>query len=88
MSGICHGQLIQQRMICAFNRRVKARLFGIGLFVLKNFIPHQDEYKEKFTLNYQRPYIVHKALSGDALVLSKMDGQEWPTPIKLDSLKR
>ncbi|XP_015162186.1 uncharacterized protein [Solanum tuberosum] len=85
---VCHGQLYQQRMICAFNKRVRARIFEIGQLVLKRIFPHQDEYKEKFTPNWQGPYIVRKVLSGDALVLSEMDGTEWPKLINSDAVKR
>ena len=45
---ICHGQLYRQRMIRAFHKRVKARIFEVGQLVLKRIFPHQDEYKGKF----------------------------------------
>ena len=48
---ICHGQLYRQRMICAFHKRVRARIFEIGQLVLKHIFPYQNEYKGKFALN-------------------------------------
>ncbi|XP_015159345.1 uncharacterized protein [Solanum tuberosum] len=47
-----------------------------------------DEYKGKFAPNWQGPYMVRKVLSGGALVLSEMDGIEWPKPINSDDVKR
>ncbi|XP_049366592.1 uncharacterized protein LOC125831436 [Solanum verrucosum] len=84
----CHGQLYRQRMIRAFHKKVRARMFEVGQLVLKRIFPHQDEYKGKFSPNWQGPYMVHKVLSRGALVLSEMDGAEWPKPINSDSIKR
>ncbi|XP_027768271.1 uncharacterized protein LOC114074457 [Solanum pennellii] len=74
MVAVCHGQLYRQRMIRAFHKRVRARIFEISQLVLKRIFPHQEEYKGKFAPNWQGPYMVLKVLSGDSLVLSDMDG--------------
>ena len=71
---VCHGQLYRQRMIRAFHKRVKNRIFEVGQLVLKRIFPHQDEYKGNFAPNLQGPYMVRKVLSGGALVLLEMDG--------------
>ncbi|XP_059284798.1 uncharacterized protein LOC132038091 [Lycium ferocissimum] len=84
---ICHRQLYQQRMAHAFNKRVRARLFQIGQMVLKRVFPHQDESKGKFSPNWKGPFIVYKVLSGGAVLLAEMDGQEWPKPINSDAIK-
>nr|XP_019067535.1 uncharacterized protein K02A2.6-like [Solanum lycopersicum] len=60
---VCHGKLYRQRMVRAFHKRVKARIFKVGQLVLKRFFPHQDEYKGKFAPNLQGPYMVRKVLS-------------------------
>uniref|UniRef100_M1BPN3 Integrase n=1 Tax=Solanum tuberosum TaxID=4113 RepID=M1BPN3_SOLTU len=57
---VCHGQLYRQRMIRAFHKKVRARIFENGQLVLKRIFPHQDEYKVKFAPNWQRPYMVRK----------------------------
>ncbi|KAK4724714.1 hypothetical protein R3W88_027493 [Solanum pinnatisectum] len=88
MVAVCHGQMYQQRMIRAFHKKVKARIFEVGQLVLKRIFPHQDEYKGKFAPNWQGPYMVRKVLFGGALVLSEMDGTEWPKPINSDVVKR
>ncbi|XP_060170467.1 uncharacterized protein LOC132601398 [Lycium barbarum] len=63
MVTVCHSHLYRQRMARAFNKRVKTRLFQIGQLVLKRIFPHQDEYKGKFSPNWQGPYVIHKVLS-------------------------
>ncbi|XP_059277931.1 uncharacterized protein LOC132032176 [Lycium ferocissimum] len=88
MIAVCHGQLYRQRMARAFNKRVRARLFQIRQMVLKRIFPHQDEYKGKFAPNWQGSCVVRKVLSGRAVVLAEMDGQEWPKPINSDAIKR
>ncbi|XP_060177965.1 uncharacterized protein LOC132607903 [Lycium barbarum] len=85
---VCHDQLYRQRMARAFNKRVKTRLFQIGQIVLKRIFPYKVEYKGKFDPNWQGPYVVRKVLSGRAVVLREMDGQEWPKPITSDAIKR
>ncbi|XP_015164022.1 uncharacterized protein K02A2.6-like [Solanum tuberosum] len=76
------------RMIRAFNKKVRSRTFEEGQLVLKRIFPHQDEYKGKFAPNWQGPYMVRKVLSRGTLILSGMDGQEWPKPINSDAVKR
>ncbi|XP_059281009.1 uncharacterized protein LOC132034642 [Lycium ferocissimum] len=88
MVAVCHGQLYRQRMSRAFNKRVRTRLFQIKQLVLKRVFPHQEEYKGKFAPNWQGPYMVRKVLSGGAVVLAEMNGQEWPKAINADALKR
>ncbi|XP_015077281.1 uncharacterized protein LOC107021182 [Solanum pennellii] len=88
MVAVFHGQLYRQRMIRAFHKRVRARIFEAGQFVLKRIFSHQDEYKGKFALNRQGPYMVRKVLSGGAFVLSEMDDTVWPKPINSDAVKR
>ena len=72
MSVLCHGQLYQQRMIRAFNKKVRVRTFEVGQLVLKRIFPHQEEYKGKFAPNWQGLYVFHKVLSRGDLVLAEM----------------
>lgn len=68
MTVVCHGQLYQQRMIHAFNKKVRPRMFKVGQLVLKRIFPNQEEHKGKFAPNWQGPYMVRKVLSGGALI--------------------
>ncbi|XP_070007334.1 uncharacterized protein [Nicotiana sylvestris] len=81
-------QLYQNIMSRAFNKRVKPRQFAPGQLVLKKIFPHQDEAKGKLCPNWQGPYMVHRVLTGGALILAEMDREVWPKPINLDAVKR
>ncbi|XP_070014872.1 uncharacterized protein [Nicotiana sylvestris] len=88
MNAICHGQLYQNKMSRAFNKRVKPTQFTPGQLVLKQISPHQDEAKGEFSPNWQGPYIVHRVLTGGALILAEMDGEIWPKHINSNVVKR
>ncbi|XP_049386034.1 uncharacterized protein LOC125850203 [Solanum stenotomum] len=88
MNAVCHGQLYQHRMVKAFNKKVRLRQFEPGQLVLKRIFPHQDEAKGKFAPNWQGPYMVHRVLTGGALILAEMDGKIWPKAINADAVKR
>ncbi|XP_070054606.1 uncharacterized protein [Nicotiana tomentosiformis] len=47
-----------------------------------------DKAKRKFSPNWQGPYMVHRVLTGGALILVEIDGEIWPKPINLDAVKR
>ncbi|XP_060182932.1 uncharacterized protein LOC132612871 [Lycium barbarum] len=88
MDAVCHGQLYQNRISKAFNKRVRPRKFEPGQLVLKRIFPHQDKAKGKFTPNWKGPYVVHRVLSGGALILAEMDGKVSTKPINSDSIKK
>ncbi|XP_070025035.1 uncharacterized protein [Nicotiana sylvestris] len=52
---VCHGQLYQQRMARAYNKKV-------GQLVLRRILPHHKEAKGKFAPNWRGPYIIRKLL--------------------------
>ncbi|XP_055830980.1 uncharacterized protein LOC129900016 [Solanum dulcamara] len=88
MDAVCHGQLYQNRMAKAFNKKVKPRQFTPGQLVLKKIFPHQGEAKGKFAPKWQGPYMVHRVLSGGAVILAEMDGTVSTKPINSDSIKK
>ncbi|XP_070042490.1 uncharacterized protein [Nicotiana tomentosiformis] len=88
MNAVCHGQLYQNRIARAFNKKVRSRQFTPGQLVLKRIFLHQDEANGKFLPNWQGPYMVHRVLTGGALILAKIDGEIWPKPINSDAVKR
>ncbi|XP_070057193.1 uncharacterized protein [Nicotiana tomentosiformis] len=88
MNAVCHGQLYQNWMARAFNKKVRSRKFMPGQLVLKWIFPYQDEAKGKFSPNWQGPFMVHRVLTGGALILAEMDGEIWPRPINLNAVKR
>ena len=47
---------------------------------------HQS--KGKWMPNYEGPYVVRKFLSGGALILSTMDGEDLPSPVNKGAVKK
>ncbi|XP_075087648.1 uncharacterized protein LOC142169653 [Nicotiana tabacum] len=88
IDAVCHGQLYQNRMASAFNKRVKPRQFTTEQLVLRKIFPHQEEAKGKFAPNWQSHYVVHRALLDRALILAEMDGRVNTKPINSDIIKR
>jgi len=88
LTTVCHGQLYQRRMKKAFDKRVRPREFHEGELVLKKILPIQKDHRGKWTPNYEGPYVVKKAFSGGALILTRMDGEELPLPVNSDAVKK
>ena len=88
LTAACNGQLYQRRMKRAFDKMVRPREFHKGDLVLKKILPIQKDHRGKWTPNYEGPYVVKKAFSGGALVLTKMDREELPLPVNSDAVKK
>ncbi|KAI5442238.1 hypothetical protein KIW84_011344 [Lathyrus oleraceus] len=85
---ICHGQLYQQRMKRAFGRKVRPRVYYVGDMVLKRILPPQNDRRGKWTPHYEGPFVVKKVFSGGALLLTTMDGEDFPSPVNADAVKK
>jgi len=85
---ICHHQLYQKTMGKAYDKKVRPRLFQERDLVLKKILSLPGEDHNKWTLNYEGPYVVKKAFSGEALKLSRMDVEDLARPVHSDSAKR
>ncbi|XP_070057319.1 uncharacterized protein [Nicotiana tomentosiformis] len=70
MNAVCHSPLYQNRMARVFNKKVRPRQFIQGQLVLKWIFLHQDEAKGKFSPIWQDPDMVHRVLTGGALIPS------------------
>lgn len=64
------------------------RLWREGDLVLKKIIPIQNDRRGKWTPNFEGPYVVKRAFSGGALILTNMDGDELPNPVNSDAVKK
>ena len=42
----------------------------------------------KWTPNYEGPYVVKRAFSGGALMLTTMDGEDFTRPVNSDAVKK
>ncbi|XP_070011271.1 uncharacterized protein [Nicotiana sylvestris] len=51
LEAVCHGQLYQQRMERAYNKKVRPQKFEVDQLVLRRILPHQAEAKGKFAPN-------------------------------------
>ena len=85
---IFHQQLYQRRMAKAYDRKVRPREFKEGDLVLQKILPLPSEDRSKWASNYEGPYVVKKAFSRGALLLTRMDGDDLPRPLNSDSMKK
>ena len=83
-----HGQLYQKRLMRAHEKKIHPRQFQEGDLVLKKILPIQKDQRRKWTPNYEGPYMVKKAFSGGALILTKMDWEDLPFPVNSDVVKK
>ncbi|KAK5832732.1 hypothetical protein PVK06_016535 [Gossypium arboreum] len=88
LRAICHGQMYQKRMIAAHDKKVRPREFHEGELVLRKILPVQKDLRGKWAPNWEGPYVVKKAFSGGALILTEMDGKELSNPVNSDAVKK
>ena len=88
LAAVCHGQLYQKRMKKTFDKKVRPREFHKGDLVVKKIISVQKDHRGKWMPNYEGPYVVKKAFSRGALILTRMDGEELPLPVNSDTVKK
>ena len=88
LKAICHGQMYQKRMIAAHDKKVRPREFHEGELVLRKILPIQKDLRRKGALNWKGLYIVKKAFSSGALILTEMDEKELPNPVNSDAVKK
>ena len=77
MKAICHGQLYQKRMMRAHDKKIWPRQFQEGELVLKRISQNRQDASGKWSPN-----------SGGALILTEMEGKEFPSPINADRVKK
>ena len=80
MTIMCHGYLYQRRIERAFNKKVRPRVFEEGDLVLKKCNQAMSDHRGKFTPTYEGLYVVKKAFSGGALILTNMDENDLNMP--------
>ncbi|KAI5430650.1 hypothetical protein KIW84_035022 [Lathyrus oleraceus] len=79
---------ITNRMKKAFDKKVKPRVFREGDLVLKKVLSFAPDSRGKWTPNYEGPYVVKRAFSGGALMLTTMDGEDFTRPVNSDAVKK
>ena len=88
MAAISHGRLYQNRVKNAFDKMVRPHKFSKGDLVLKKVSQAQKDHRGKWAPNYEGPFVVKKAFSGGALLLTNMDDEELSLPINSDIIKQ
>ena len=56
--------------------------------MLKKILPNQQDQRGKWAPNWDGPYVVKKAFSRRALILTEMDENDLPSPINSDVVKK
>ena len=87
MIAMSHRRLYQSRVKNAFDKRVRPCKFSEGDLVLKKVLQVQKDHQGKWTPNYEGPFMVKKAFSRGALLLTNMDDEELPSPLNFDVVK-
>ncbi|KAA3481786.1 RNA-directed DNA polymerase [Gossypium australe] len=82
LKAVRHGQMYQKRIMRAYKKTVCPKEFH------ERDLVWEKDFRGKWMPNWEGPYIVKKAFSGGALVLTEMDGKSLPNPVNLDSVKK
>ena len=72
----------------AHNKKIQPRQFKMGDLVLRKILPNQQDPKGKWASKWQSSYIVKKVFSEGTLILTEMDGDELPSPINSNAVKK
>ncbi|XP_070025387.1 uncharacterized protein [Nicotiana sylvestris] len=88
MAAIYQGQLYQQTMAPAYNKKVRPKNFEVGQLVLRCIILNHQEAKGKFAPNWKGPYIIRKLLPKGKLYLGDIEGNDPETTVNADIVKR
>lgn len=75
-------------MANAFNKRVRPIDVEEGDLILKKILPHEQAPRGQPQPNYEGTFIIKEKLSGGALLVGNMDGEDFPRFINLDQVKR
>ena len=88
LAAVFHDQTYQKRMIKDFNKKVKPRIYQVGDLVIKHIILPQGDPIGKWTPIYEGPFVVKRVFSDGAMMLTTMDGEDFPHPINADIVKK
>nr|XP_033516131.1 uncharacterized protein LOC117280524 [Nicotiana tomentosiformis] len=88
MVALCHRQLYQQRMVRAYNNKVRPGKFEVGQLVLRRILTHHEEAKGKFTPTWKGLYIIRRMLPKGALYLGNIKENVPETAVYGDAVKR
>jgi hypothetical protein len=85
---IFHHQLFQQKMAKAYDKKVRPMLFQKGDLVLRKISPPPNKDQNKWAPNHKGPYIVKKVFSEGALLLTRMNEDDFSRLVNSNSIKK
>lgn len=88
LTAVCHGHLYQRRLKRAFDKKVLPREYRTEELVLKRYSAIHSDPRGKWTPNYEGPFIIKKAFSGGSLIFTTMDGEDLPSPVNANIVKK
>ena len=88
LKALCRSQLYQKQMIQAHDKKVRPQQFWEWDLVLKKILSNQQDQRGKWAPNWDGPYVVKTAFFGGALILIEMDGNDLPSLINSDAVKK
>ena len=80
--------MIPKRIVRAFNKKVKPRNLKEGDLVLKVLRDDTFDLRRKMKPKWSRPFIIKKIMSGGAIRITDLDGEEMLCPINMDRLQK
>ena len=80
--------MIPKRIVRAFNKKVKPRNLKEGDLVLKVLRDDTFDLRRKIKPRWSRPFIIKKIMSGGAIRITDLDGEEMLHPINMDRLRK
>ena len=75
-------------MIKEFNKKIKHWVYQASDLVIKRIILPQHDPRGKWTPTYEGPFVVKKVVSNGAMMLTTMDGEDFPHPVNADIVKK
>ena len=75
-------------MMRAHDKKVRPRQFREGDLVLKKILPNQQDQRGKWAPNWDGTYVFKRAFLEGALILTEMDGNDLPSLINFDAVKK
>lgn len=85
---VCHDELYQRCLKRDFNNKILPRPFQVDELVLKRLSPIHFDPRGKWTPNYEGSFLVEKAFSGWAIILTIMDENDLPMSVNSDIVKK
>lgn len=72
----------------SYDKKVQPQEFHEGDLILKKILSLPEKDQSKWVSNYEGLYVVKKAFSGEALLLSRIDGEDLVRLVNSNSVNK